>query len=222
MKKITTTILVTVFIATTAASTLPIVVVAQDLEPLHAGVFHLGQQSVVVYYTENSNNYEVVTTIGPNLDSIGEPIRHVASVAPGQSYRIEFGRSDKGRPHILTITRVNDTLSVNAIDNIAVQAETGSADKFLENILDDYHHLSQRGQWANPWMPAATGNPTIETISADQRLTEIVATYTRETLDRGGWINTFLHNADYASGNPLLAVNIGEGVTDPVVGRLDL
>ncbi|MCP3669543.1 MAG: SHOCT domain-containing protein [Gammaproteobacteria bacterium] len=33
MKKITTTILVTVFIATTAASTLPIVAVAQDLEP---------------------------------------------------------------------------------------------------------------------------------------------------------------------------------------------
>ncbi len=137
MKKITTTPFESLFITTTAASTLPVVVVAPALEPLHAGVFQLVQLPVRPYYTEKSNNYDVVTTNGPNLDSIGEPIRHVASVAPGQSYRIEFGRSDKGSPHILTITRVNDTLSVNTIDNIAVQAETGSADKFLENTLDE-------------------------------------------------------------------------------------
>ncbi len=110
---IKSTILVSAFIA----SALPVAVAAQDLKPLQASAFNLGKQSAVVYYTGNSNNYEVVTTIGPNLDNIGEPIRYVASVAPGQSYRIEVGSSDRGRPYMLTITRVNDTLSVNAIDS---------------------------------------------------------------------------------------------------------
>ncbi len=111
------------------------------------------------------------------------------------------------------------TLLVTAfIATIPVKAETGSADKLLENMLDDYQDLLQLGQWINPWMPSATGDPMTTSISADQRLTEIVAEYTREKMDRGGRVTTLLHTADYARGNPRLAVNIGEGITESVVG----
>ncbi len=113
---------------------------------------------------------------------------------------------------------VTTILATAFIATIPAQAEIGSADKMLGNLLVDYHHLLQRGKWFNPWMPAATGDPNISAKSADQRLTEIVAGYTRETLDRGGWENTLMHNADYASGNSLMAVNIGEGVTQRTVG----
>jgi hypothetical protein len=99
-----------------------------------------------------------------------------------------------------------------------VQAESDSSDIMMNNILSDYHHLSQRGQWINPWMPDANGDQVITGISADRHLMNIVATYTREALDRGGWVNSLMHNkysdADYASGNPLLAVQIGEGLTE--------
>lgn len=95
------------------------------------------------------------------------------------------------------------------------QAESDSSDIMMNNILSDYHHLSQRGQWINPWMPGANGD---QVISADRHLMKIVATYTREVLDRGGWVNNFMPNKysdfDYASGNPLLAVQIGEGLTE--------
>lgn len=98
------------------------------------------------------------------------------------------------------------------------QAESDSSDIMMKNILSDYHQLSQRGQWINPWMPGANGDQVITRISADRQLMEIVATYTREALDRGGWVNNFMPNkypdADYASGNPLLAVQIGEGLTE--------
>ncbi len=94
-----------------------IAVAAQDLEPLQASAFNLGKQSAVVFYTEKNNDYEVVTTISPNLGSIGAPIRHITTVVPGQSYSIEVGSSDKGPiPYKLTIIRGNDTLSVNAYD----------------------------------------------------------------------------------------------------------
>lgn len=50
-------------------------------------------------------------------------------------------------------------------------------------------------------------------ISADEQLGRILASFNREMLDRGGWQNTFLSNSRYASGNALLAVQVGEGVT---------
>ena len=108
----------TILVSALIASALPLAVAAQDLEPLQASAFNLGEQSAVVYYTENNNNYEVVTTIGPNQEGMGAPTRHVVNVAPGQSYNIEFGSNDRGpSPYKLTITRVNDTLSVNAFDS---------------------------------------------------------------------------------------------------------
>lgn len=104
-------------------------------------------------------------------------------------------------------------LTLSLSTNMA-QAENNSADAHLVNMLGNYTELSQRGHWVNQWMPDATGNTVYKVVSADQRLAEIVASYTRESLDRGGWVNSLLDNSQYASGNPLLAVHIGEGVTE--------
>jgi hypothetical protein len=45
----------------------------------------------------------------------------------------------------------------------------------------------------------------------DVALMKNVAAYTREALDRGGWVNPYLPAA--AAGNPLAMVRIREGVT---------
>jgi hypothetical protein len=83
----------------------------------------------------------------------------------------------------------------------------------MNQTLHGYQQLSQHGQWINHLMPAATGIQPHTEASADQKMVGIIASYTREVLDRGGWINTILTNSIYASGNPLLAVRVGEGVT---------
>lgn len=50
-------------------------------------------------------------------------------------------------------------------------------------------------------------------VQGDRRLTLIVATYTRELLDRGGWANPWVSEPHYAAGEPLLSVQVGDGAT---------
>ena len=96
----------------------------------------------------------------------------------------------------------------------AAQAESTVADNAMDQSLQAYNGLQLRGQWLNPWMPSGTGVATIAPdASADQRLMDILAGYKRDMLDRGGWVNQTLANAHYASGNPLLAARVGDGVT---------
>lgn len=97
----------------------------------------------------------------------------------------------------------------------ALYAQAGSdrADAIMNQALHGYRLLSQQGQWINHWMPAATGIQPRSEASADQRMVWVIASYTREALDRGGWINAVMSNSMYASGNPLLAVHVGEGLT---------
>ena len=92
-------------------------------------------------------------------------------------------------------------------------ALAGASEDAIAQAIADYRVGDARGQWNNPFMPAATGNDTDMRVSADQQLMQIVASYTRERLDRYGWMNTYLTNSNYSSGNPLLAVQIGDGIT---------
>jgi hypothetical protein len=68
-----------------------------------------------------------------------------------------------------------------------------------------------RGEWTNRYMSHGTGR--YSATSADEILTATLRIYTRQVLDRGGWVNAFVSNPGYDSGNPLLAARTGEGVT---------
>ena len=96
---------------------------------------------------------------------------------------------------------------------LPVQAENRHSDPVTQKILDEYDQANRNAEWVNPWYPEATGVKTKTFVSGDEQLTRIVARYTREMLDRGGWSNALLQNSDYSVGNLLLAANIGEGVT---------
>ena len=86
-------------------------------------------------------------------------------------------------------------------------------DPLYQKLIAEYGQSNRQSDWVNPWVPGATGVETRSEISGDGHLNEIVAQYTREMLDRGGWINAMLTNSNYAAGTPLLAVRIGGGVT---------
>ncbi len=66
-----------------------------------------------------------------------------------------------------------------------------------------------RGEWTNRYMSHGTGR--YSAASADEILTATLRIYTRQVLDRGGWVNAFVSNPGYDAGNPLLAVRAGEG-----------
>lgn len=100
----------------------------------------------------------------------------------------------------------------------SMHADAGSADRELQQSLDAYRGAASRGQWHSSWLPTADANAPVPTVSADRMLTRIVAAQTREILDRRGWENPYLTNSNYASGNTLLAVEVGNGITTPSVG----
>ncbi len=97
----------------------------------------------------------------------------------------------------------------------ALPAQAAPADEQLQDVLQQYRSADARGQWVNILMPAATGLASAAP-SGDQHLDRIVAAYTREQLDRGGWANAWVREDHYAAGEPLLAVRIGDGVTTRV------
>jgi hypothetical protein len=77
-----------------------------------------------------------------------------------------------------------------------------------------HHILQARGQRINSSMHSASSLSSTDQ-SADSHLQAIVAGYTRATLDRGGWHNAFAPADHYAAGEPLLAADVGSGVTSP-------
>jgi hypothetical protein len=94
-------------------------------------------------------------------------------------------------------------------------AQAAPADEQLNDVLQQYRSAETRGQWINTLMPEATGLASAAP-SGDQHLNRLVATYTREQLDRGGWANAWVTTEGYAAGEPLLAVRVGDGVTTRV------
>jgi len=95
----------------------------------------------------------------------------------------------------------------------AAPALAADSDAAFDAEVQQSRNLALRGVWQNPYLPQATGAATGE--SADHRLQIIVASLTRAHLDRGGWRNALMAGDHYAAGEPLLAANIGGGVTSP-------
>jgi hypothetical protein len=103
-------------------------------------------------------------------------------------------------------------LALLAGASITGQAAAACGDADFDLEVRTFHHSSEvRGAWTNPYMPHGTGNDA--TASADEVLAGILAGYTRDVLDRGGWFNAWVASPGYDAGNPLLAVRQGEGVT---------
>ena len=100
---------------------------------------------------------------------------------------------------------------------VSADAVNEAVDPLMQKLHTEYGQASQQAEWVNPWMQEATSN--VETpASGDEMLTRIVAQFTREMLDRGGWVNAHLSNSDYSVGNLLLFAKIGEGITVTATG----
>lgn len=84
---------------------------ADELKPMHAGAYDLGEQTAVVYYIDTPEGYEVVTTVAPNVGREGSIMRHVATVAAGQNYEVSIAGSGSTAA-VLKITRHGDSLEV--------------------------------------------------------------------------------------------------------------
>jgi len=97
---------------------------------------------------------------------------------------------------------------------VAGTAQAAAADDTLNGAVEQYRSLQARSEWQNPLMPSGTGMyAATNEPSGEQTLMNIVAGYGRALLDRGGWNNPWVAESTYASGEPLLAVRIGDGVT---------
>lgn len=109
------------------------------------------------------------------------------------------------------LTTLAAALAITA--TFAGAAQAAAADDALNDSVEQYRSLQARSEWHNPLMPSGTGMYAAAGPSGDEHLQTIVASYARPLLDRGGWTNPWVVESTYASGEPLLAVRIGDGVT---------
>ncbi|HEY6898364.1 MAG TPA: hypothetical protein VI279_13975 [Rhodocyclaceae bacterium] len=93
-------------------------------------------------------------------------------------------------------------------------ALAASGDDAFNRVAQHYAGLRQPG-FVNAYMPHGTGQYAAE--SAEKVLAGILIAYTRELLDRSGWVNPWVSAPGYAAGNLLLAARIGEGITTRTV-----
>jgi hypothetical protein len=90
---------------------------ASELTPLQAGTFVVGNQVASVYYTEQRGRYEVVTTIAPDPDLGGAPLRLVGSLALGEKQTISFGAfGTTAAPNTLELVHDGNRLVATVID----------------------------------------------------------------------------------------------------------
>lgn len=83
---------------------------ASELKPLQAGTFKLGSQHISIYYKDRGETYEVVTTIAPDYDTSGTPVRFVSHLQPGQVETVSVGASAVNTS--LELVHQGDKLSV--------------------------------------------------------------------------------------------------------------
>lgn len=120
-------------------------------------------------------------------------------------------------------TQLRQVMQVAVFGAATVMAGPVSAadsDKTFNAAIEMYHfHSASTDEWQNKLMASGTGRYATE--SADVVLTAALRIYTRDVLDRGYWVNAWVEGAPgYDSGNPLLAVAQGSGVT--LMGASDL
>jgi len=94
------------------------------------------------------------------------------------------------------------------LDNAA--ADGSSFDQMAQSYQGS---VLQAATWQNALLPMAAGDAQAEASSADAQFMLAISYYTREMLDRAGWDNPYAPASGYASGNYLVAVRIGSGVT---------
>ena len=112
-------------------------------------------------------------------------------------------------------------LAIGAMTFLAMfPAHAGSAEDAMEASLHQFQTGNASAEWQNAWMPQASANAVVPTLSGDMLMGEIVASYSRSILDRGGWENTLMTNSEYTAANPLLAVGVGSGATSVVAQRI--
>jgi hypothetical protein len=86
---------------------------------------------------------------------------------------------------------------------------------FDHQVQSLQHGALHPSPWHNRIVPEASGDyPTVAAgTSADGLFMQSIAYYTRAMLDRAGWVNPYAPSPGYASGNYLVTVAIGDGVT---------
>ena len=90
---------------------------ASELTPLQAGTFVVGNHVATVYYTEHRGRYEVVTTVAPDPDLRGAPLRFVGSLAVGEKQTISFGAfGTTAAPNTLELVHDGDRLVATVVD----------------------------------------------------------------------------------------------------------
>lgn len=109
-------------------------------------------------------------------------------------------------------------LAIGAIATMAMpSAHAGSSEDAMEATLQRYQTAKPNAEWQNTWMPHASAHAVAIVLSGDVQMSEMIASYTRSSLDKGGWKNTLMSNSNYTAMNPLLAVDIGSGATSRLV-----
>jgi hypothetical protein len=102
------------------ATAMPFAAAASELKPLEAGTFVLGIQQVSVYYVTRGDTYEVVTTIAPDAETDGAPIRVVGFLKPGQKALVSAGAfGTSAAPKTLELVHEGDGLSVKDVTHVA-------------------------------------------------------------------------------------------------------
>lgn len=138
-----------------------------------------------------------------------------AGSAQAYSDDAAFNRVVQSHPGAAPFKWHNALLPAASGDYVAV-ARVESADVALERLARSYRRPDAK--WTNAMLPQASGDyvAVAEGTSADDKFMRQIAFYTRDMLDRGGWVNAFIADDHYAAGNTLLAVAVGEGVTTSV------
>ncbi len=95
------------------AIAMPAVANSAELRPMQGGSFEIGDHAVSIYYTENDQDYQVVTTIAPTGDYDGAPIRFVGLMKPGQTETVSIGSfGNTNAPEVLELVHNGDNLTV--------------------------------------------------------------------------------------------------------------
>jgi hypothetical protein len=123
-------------------------------------------------------------------------------------------------------SRIAAAAAIAIASAFAASAQAAAADDQLNAAVEQFRAMPLRSAWVNPLMPQGTGLVAFASVSADEKLQAIVASYDRARLDRGGWRNAWADGDHYAAGEPLLAVQVGAGVTSgggvPVAASVQL
>lgn len=91
--------------------------VASELTPLQAGTFVLENHIASVYYTEHRGRYQVVTTVAPDPELGGAPLRFVGSLAEGMKQTISVGAFGmNAAPNTLELVHEGDHLVARVVE----------------------------------------------------------------------------------------------------------